>query len=248
MLPPRIYDLLASCTTDTPFFPPTLLYNEGWLVRLIVDWFAQHPLQHHPLSFLSKTRWFSEALIPSAFLPRYRGDKLAESRTHVDAAIGHFCVGSKGKADLELLPNATHFVVLEAKMASGLSSNVRNANYFDQAARNVACIAEVLRRANRSPAVFSALGFYVLAPQSQIVQGVFAQDMQRDAIQQKVERRVREYEGVQNEWYSRWFSPTFKHMNIDVLSWESILGTIQQHDPTSGSGLTDFYKRCVTFN
>jgi hypothetical protein len=37
--------------------------------------------------------------------------------------------------------------------------------FFDQAARNVACIAEVLRRANRLPQEAPCLGFYVLAPE-----------------------------------------------------------------------------------
>ncbi len=36
-------------------------------------------------------------------------------------------------------------------MFSKLSSGVKNANYYNQAARNVACIAEVLRRGNKKP-------------------------------------------------------------------------------------------------
>lgn len=58
-----------------------------------------------------------------AFLPRFRGDPLGESQTNADSVIGHFIIGSKGKTDLKLIPDATHFVVLEAKLYSGLSGN-----------------------------------------------------------------------------------------------------------------------------
>src|SRR5688572_11739872 len=132
MLLERVHALLDTCTTDAPLFPPTQLYNEGWLLRLILDWYATHPGTNSPLMFSAQARWFSEALLPSAFLPRYRGDQLAESRTHADGVIGHFTIGHRGKADLSLTSSAIQLVVCEAKMFSGLSSNVKNASYFDQ--------------------------------------------------------------------------------------------------------------------
>lgn len=74
-----IQEMLDAAASEWPLFPPTLLYNEGWLLRLTLAWFAAHPGQAHPLSFSTAARWFSEALLPSAFLPRYRADKLAEN-------------------------------------------------------------------------------------------------------------------------------------------------------------------------
>ena len=139
----RIYALLETCTSDIPIFPPTLLYNEGWLLRLILDWFSVHQVSNFPLAFSDKARWFSEALLPSAFLAHKRGDRLAESSTHSDGIIGHFEIGKRGKTDLVLWDNATQLVLLEAKILSHLSSGVKNVKYFDQAARNVACIAEI---------------------------------------------------------------------------------------------------------
>ncbi len=53
--------------------------------------------------------WISEALLPSSFLPRFRSDLLAESRTHADGIIGHIAIGKHGKADVELLANDAHF-------------------------------------------------------------------------------------------------------------------------------------------
>ena len=77
---------------------------------------------------------------------------MGQGRTHVDGVIGHIQVGDKDKAGLTLRHDAEQFVVLEAKLFSPLSAGVRRAATFDQAARNVACIAEVLFRAHRHPA------------------------------------------------------------------------------------------------
>jgi hypothetical protein len=77
-------------------------------------------------------------------------------------------IGSKGKTDLEVKRDARYFIVLESKLYSGYTKGVTDAEYYDQAARNVACIAGVLRQAGRKPEPISQPGFYLLAPQNQI--------------------------------------------------------------------------------
>ena len=155
-------ELLSKFDPEAQNFPPTDLFSEGWLLRLVVDWFSRSEISDHPLSLPKDGHWFSEARLPSAFLKRFNGDPLAETHTNADSVIGQFKIGSKGKTDLELIPNATHLVILEAKLFSGLSKGVKNAPYFDQAARNVACIAEVLKRGDCHPDSFTQLGFYCL--------------------------------------------------------------------------------------
>ena len=151
MITGRIKAMLEACEAGDPSFPPNVLFNEGWLLRIILDWFERHGGDRYPLSPLPGARWFSEAWLPSAFLPRYRGDRLAESRTHADGVLGHFTIGDPGTAGLNLLPDARQLVVIEGKLFNRLSAGVKNAPYYDQAARSVACIAEVLRRAGREP-------------------------------------------------------------------------------------------------
>lgn len=34
--------LLERCGTDNPVMPPTELFNEGWMFRLVLDWFDRH--------------------------------------------------------------------------------------------------------------------------------------------------------------------------------------------------------------
>lgn len=241
-------NLLSNIDHDIPNFPPTDLYSEGWLLRLVVDWFSKSGVPDHPLSFPKDGHWFSEARLHSAFLPRFMGDPLAESHTNADGVIGHFVIGSKGKTDLELTPDASHFVVLEAKMYSELSKGVKNAKYYDQAARNVACTAEVLRRADRKPQSFSQLGFYVLAPEDQIKSRTFSRQLDKQSIKAKVDRRISAYDGKRDQWFKEWFKPTLESIDVRSLSWEAILDAIKERDSKTGDSLREYYSHCMTFN
>jgi hypothetical protein len=175
-------------------FPPTDLYNEGWMLRLVLDWFDRNRDVEFDLKLVDNAKWYSEALLPSHFLARKRGDRLAESWTHADGVIGHFEIGANGAGDLSLPTTARQFVVTEAKMFSKLSSGVTNARYYNQAARNVACIAEVTKRAGISPDSLVGVGFYVIAPKSRIDEGVFSDQMNLGHIKDTVYRRIAEYE------------------------------------------------------
>ena len=164
----------------------------------------------HDLAFATTDKWYSEALLPSAFLPRVRCDTLAESWTHADGVIGDFVIGADREGDLSLVEGAFRILVTEAKMFSKLSSGVKNASYFNQAARNVACIAEVICRAQISPSSLETIGFFVIAPESQINDGVFAEHMAPERIRSIVSRRVSEIKSQKktNGWkiglFQRW--------------------------------------------
>ena len=227
---------------DEPDSPirPTEVFNEGWMLRLTLDWMAAEGRPGHPLSFAEGARWSSEALLPSSFLQRHRGDPLAEGWTNADGCIGHY-VQQRPRGDLSLLPDATQFVVIEAKMSSSLSSGTKNAPGFDQAARNVACIAEVLRLASRVPDEMSSLAFLVTAPQAQIEAGIFGDLVTERSIQGKVMERAASYSGERDEWLHEWFEPVLESLHIELLSWESLLVGAPE-------ALTEFYARCLTYN
>ena len=239
--------MLRSASGNQPLFPRTLLYNEGWLLRLVLDWFASHSIPDHPLAFAAEASWFSEALLPSPFLARFRGDELAESWTHADGVIGHFKIGEGGKADLKLRTVAKQLLVLEAKIFSSLSAGVTYATYYDQAARNVACIAELLHRAKRPPSEMVSLGFYLLAPSSQIERGVFSKVVNKKSILKKVSRRVQSYEGERERWYEEWFRPTWEMLDIQCLSWEEVITAIKKCDSSAGASIDLFYDFCLSF-
>jgi hypothetical protein len=248
MITERIKSMLEACEAGEPSFPPTVLFNENWLLRVVIDWFARHGGDRYPMSPLPGARWFSEAWLPSAFLPRYRGDRLAESRTHADGVIGHFAIGDPGTAGHALLPDAQQFVVLEGKLFNRLSAGVKNAPYYDQAARSIACVAETLRRAGRDPEGMDNLAFLIIAPQARIDDGVFVWDTAPDAIGRKVHRRVEDYAGERDAWFRDWFEPTLRRIDVRCLSWEDVIETISFHCPISGQFIDSFYGKCLRFN
>lgn len=248
MITERIKAMLDACEAGQPAFPPSLLFNEGWLLRIVLDWFSRHGGDRYPLSPRPGGRWFSEAWLPSAFLPRYRGDRLAESRSHADGVLGHFAIGDPGTAGLTLLPDARQLVVFEAKLFARLSAGVKNAPFYDQAARTVACMAEVLRRAGRSPEEMDDLALLILAPRARIDDGVFAWDASPESIYRKVRRRVEDYAGQRDAWFLEAFVPACRGIEVRCLAWEEIVEVIAFHQPESGQLIDSFYGRCLHFN
>jgi hypothetical protein len=147
----RITKLLEKCGTPTGVVPPTELYNEGWMLRLVLDWFASHSDGTHALSFLPGSRWFSEAQLPSAFLPRTRPDDKASIR------------------------------------------------------------AKVSRRV----------------------------EVYRDSSEDYGTRAV---------WLNDWCLPVLDRIEIEALSWESIVTFIGSADQSAGRDISAFYEKCLAFN
>ena len=218
------------------------------MLRLVLEWFSSNRTSDHAFSFDADARWFSEALLASTFLPRYRGDKYAEGYTHADGVIGHFEIGIEAQANLSLLPDATSFKVVEAKMFSKLSKGTTHAPRYNQAARNVACMAEILRLADCKPSDLSALGFYVLAPKEQIEAGVFKGQIGRASVEKTVKDRVENYDQPKGEWFEAWFLPTLQSIKLKCISWEETTEFIGAHEPTYGHDLSEFYSHCLRFN
>jgi len=246
-----VYSLLDTAATSEARFPPTLLYNEGWLLRLVLS-AAEQGVPCLPFTLHSGTRWFSEALLASAFLARYRGDGLAEAYTHADGVIGHFRFAPESKAGLTLDPTGSQFAVLEAKVFSALSKGTTRAPEFDQAARNVACMAETIQRAGAPVDAWNCLAFCVLAPRQQIEAGVFAPLLTKDSIREKILARIDAYEDDKrvelDSWYADWVSKVLDRIEIHCLSWETIIDSICSHDEALGEGLREFYSLTLQFN
>ena len=240
--------LISSFDPAQPNFRPTELYNESWLIKIVLDQASEINDQDYGLIFMPGSTWFSEGLLPTAFKKRFSGDIFSESRTNADGVIGHIQVGKKGKADLELDENASQFTVVEAKIGSPLSKGTSNAKYFDQAARNVACMAETIARAGLDPASLNRLEFVVLAPQSSIDQGTFSKELDLESIQSKVKKRANAYEGELDNWYFNHFKPTLNCITVKSLSWESALEWISRHKPELDQELKAFYDECLKYN
>jgi hypothetical protein len=241
----RVAHLLNRCGDDTRVLPPTALFNEGWMLRLVLDWAERHPRAISALQFDDGSRWYSEPLLGSRFKPRRRGDTAGEGFTHADGVIGHFRVRDN-RGDIELLPNARQLTVIEAKMASGLSAGTKYAPEFNQAARNVACMAHLVSEANIDPATMQ-LRFVVLAPEKRIAEGVFAAAA-IDAICETVARRAAAFDEAAQAWCDSCFKPVATRCTIETVSWEHILDEIEAVDSEAASGLRAFYAQALRHN
>ena len=242
-----ISKMLELAHTDAAVFPPTILYNEGWMLRILLS-LQSEGKRGLPFTFLPGARWFSEALIDSPFLHRMRGDPLAEGLTHLDGAIGHFDIRDGTKAGLVLRADSKQFVAIEAKMFSTLSKGTTNAPDYDQAARTVACIAWTIKQSNRTIEDFESLGFYVIAPHVQITSQTFSVQTNKHSIREKVERRINAYSGDYEKqskmkvWHDDFFIPTLERIDIRCVPWETVMEKIG--DPA----IRKFYSRCLEFS
>jgi hypothetical protein len=244
----RIHTLIDAVESEPHCFPPTLVYNEGWMLRLVLDWFQSHCLPDHVLDFRPEATWYSESLLPTPFKARYRGDPRAEARTHADGIFGHISIGLVAKADAELLSDATQFVVTEAKIHSSLSKGIRNAPTYDQAARSVACIAQVLTQANLRPSQLQSLAFVVIAPERRIIGGAITVKLDKKSIEAKVRLRVETFASELDVWWEEWFVPTLEAIQVEVISWESLIDDITTVDEPASRELMAFYERCLKYN
>lgn len=246
---PLIAKLLGSSGSAESHLPPTILYNEGWLLRLVLS-AASAGIPCLPFRFAEGARWFSEALLYSAFLSRHRGDNLAEAWTHADGVVGHFGFLPNRKGGLTLDRSGSQFVVLEAKVFSPLSKGTTRAPEFDQAARNVACMAETLRRCERPMQQWNCLGFYILAPKEQIDAGLFTIEASTNSIKTKIASRIKAYEPREHldKWNREWVSLLLERLRLACLDWESIIEIIHRYDRNLGEGLRHFYNLTLDYN
>ena len=243
--------LLRSLDTSKAIAPGTLLYNEGWLLRLALS-AAARGVPCLPFSFVSGSRWFSEALLCSAFLPRFRGDRLAEQYTHADAAIGDFNFRDT-KSGLVLGAQCRQFVVCEAKIFSPLSAGTKRAPSYNQAARNVGCMAETLRRNGRPLDTYQHVSFCVFAPGAQISAGTFAEQVAKANISDRLAERVESYRGEREfprlgEWLKEWAFPLLEKIDLVCCDWESVIQQIASTDRNLGEALQRFYDSCLKYN
>lgn len=261
-IPERLMRILRTCEADEGSrFPPTEIFNEGWMLRLVLDATQSLGLQKQQLGFVDDAKWYSEALMSSPFRPRAKADPLAEGFTNADAVIGDFEFRATTKAGLWLSPGCRQFVVVEAKMFSNLSLGTKNAPAYNQAARNVACMAAAIAQSARSSADFESLGFFVIAPKPERRRPGFSNletSVDPDAIRLAVDQRIAAYAAggrpetaELREWEAAHFIPLVDSLaergRLAVLSWEDCIEHIGVADPLAGAELERFYDRCLTY-
>lgn len=265
MIPESLFHLMDSCKNeDTRRFPATHIFNEGWLLRLILDAFQTLGIENHPLQFLEGANWFSESRLSTPF-EHSNKHKLGENATRADGVIGHFSFRKSTKAGLELKSDASQFIVIEAKMFSPISPGVKNEPGYHQVARNLACMAQTIYKSECDIKDFDSLGFFVLAPEQvrTKLEACFSQEPRPEKnyfpIRDIIHRRIAKYESHErpeveqlHPWELKAFLPLMDHLEqtkmIGFLAWEDCIEAIKLANPTKGNELQLFYKQSRDHN
>lgn len=244
----RVSQLLETTDRAHRNFPPTTLFNETWMLRLVVDWYARNRPEGGLLTPAPEARWYSEALLPSRFL---RG-AVNEGYTNADAVIGHFdLVGERG--DIALRDGAAQFVVVEAKMGSPLSAGTKNAPTFNQAARNVACMINMIDPQGTNPSTPIDSRFVVIAPENRLdrrMRELLTSSALISAISDRAAIRSDAHRDADQAWARDAVNGRLSSGKVvaECRSWESVLDEIASHDTGGAEELSRFYRSCLEHN
>ncbi|HVN97116.1 MAG TPA: hypothetical protein VMT62_11855 [Syntrophorhabdaceae bacterium] len=236
-----VASILGRCHDSTTNISPTILYSEGWMTRLLVAVSIDAGIHFQDIDFSRIQNWYSEGLLSSPFLPRTRTDRLAEGYTHTDMALGDFTVDSSVRGDISITGSEGIFGVIEAKMGSRLSPGTKHVPVYNQASRNLACIAfNTLSTRHR-------IFFIVAAPEKKIEEHEMRKQVDMKVMLAQIANRFDLYErqspvyALKEEVLRR-----AGQCVCSVISYESWLERLGPHG--SYSPLVEFKERCYAFN
>ncbi len=210
------------------------VYNETWLLRLVLAYMHDYDGDITTSNDKEKTtlcrirnavrnRWISEGGLPPVFDD--------EGTTWTDAILGDVSYDEKTKRGIKLAGGSrTGVVVVEAKMGSALSRGTTHHPEYNQAARNIACLAQLvkgdLNLAEKS-------SFVVLAPQKKL-----ADWMKAGYCPQRL---IVEARNAIDESHSCLLAAEEKIIDNSIaMSWEDVINSMR------GDGiedLKDFYRK-----
>jgi len=185
-----IVDIIKTIDTENPGINPTVIYNEGWMTRLLVYESIQEKIQLSDIDFGKISNWTSEALISSPFV---KANTHREGYTHADMALGDFSVNFNERGEIIVPKNAKVFGIIEAKMGSNLSQGTTHFKDYNQASRNLACIA------SNTCDINCKIFFYVAAPEKKISEHEIKKQIDLRIMIDQIVFRFKEYS---DDYYS----------------------------------------------
>jgi hypothetical protein len=225
-------------------FPGTLIFNEGWLLRLVLkEWLAGSGASRFGfLPFPEGVNAYSEGQLYTPFKAR-RGahNKLAESHTRIDGIVGDFSI-SGTKSGVVLKPDLRYVAAFEAKLYAPIGRGVTNAPWYDQVSRTAACLINSILLAE--PRGTYAAHLAVLYPEDN--HDIDPNLYTKDYVQRQITRRVQGFlktgePGDAVERFAGGWKDVLQRLHVWFFTWEDVLGDI-------GSGeLRGFYDRCKGF-
>ncbi|WP_298327427.1 hypothetical protein [uncultured Dokdonia sp.] len=234
-----ISEIIKTMNNTSSSVNPTAIYNEGWMTRMLMYYSVKEKLNFKGIDFTNKG-WTSEALISSPFVSAKSN---REGYTHPDIAIGDFKIdySVSGKLDIK---DANEFGIIEAKMKSPLSRGTKNAKDFNQASRNVACIAH---NTTEECNTF----FYIVLPESKRNHkkrdGTTIIDLvNRDTIRKQITERIKSHNNTNQDQLDDNLIERAKQCKVDVFTYEEWIKAF--NDIKIKEELNEFYNNCKIHN
>ena len=232
----EIFEIIRSIETQKIHLNPTEIYNEGWMVRLLVHKSIEENKCINGIDFSKIVNWTSEGLISSPFI---RAPKDREGYTHADIAVGDFKIDYQNRGEIMIADNASIFGIIEAKMKSNLSQGTKYAKDYNQASRNIACILS-----NTTSAMDTF--FCVAAPNDYILKHELKDQIEIKNIYNQVEKRFSYYDDnfkKQNE--ANEILKRIKAFNCFTISYETWIDFFENDTKNI---LLDFYDKARKWN
>jgi len=232
---------------DTPkyLFPETLIFNEGWLLRLVLkEWLARSESSGFSfLPFPEGVTAYSEGQLYTPFRARFRGDKLAEAHTHVDGIVGDFTVIDT-KSGIVLKSDFRYIAAFEAKLYAPIDRGVTNAPWYDQVSRAAACLINSILLARPRGSYVGHLVVLYAADNHRIEPNLYT----KDYVERQITRRVDGFlkSGEPSEavagFERGWREVLHHNLQIHFHPWDEALEYIGSRD------LQGFYIDCKRAN
>jgi len=232
--------------TESPecLFAEILIFNEGWLLRSALrEWMMSS--RNSALGFLPFPRGvkvYSEGQLYTPFKARYRGDKRAESHTHVDGVVGDFSIADT-KSGVRLNRDFRYIAVFETKLYSPIAGGTKNAPHFDQVSRTAACLINSILMAGSSTGYHAHLVILYASDNHRIDPTAYS----KASIENQIATRVDAFmetetpDDLIRRFATEWRS-VLENLQIWFVTWEDVLADIGSQD------LDQFYSLCKRFN
>ncbi len=232
----KFYEEMLKCQITN--INPTIIYNEGWMTRILVEYSVEYGISINELNFGDINNWTSEGSLSSPFLKT----KIKKERhTRTDIAFGDFDINYEERSEI-MVKNGKIFGVIEAKMGSKLSKGTTNAKNYNQASRNAVCIANNIID-------FNCESFFILvAPKSKVKQRKLNMHIEKSNILDQVKNRFKGYDNafLQNHNYLK-IIKKIENMKIFIVTYEEWIEKFSNHTELK-QDLQEFYNKCKKWN
>lgn len=194
------------------------------------------------LPFPQGIKVYSEGQLYTPFKARYRGDKRAESHTHVDGIVGDFSIVGT-KSGVRLNRDFKYTAVFEAKLYSPIAGGTKNAPHFDQVSRTAACLINSILMAGSRTDYRAHLVILYARDNHRIDPTMYS----KVYIENQIATRVNAYMETETpddsirSFAAGWRS-VLENVQIWFVTWEDTLADIRSQD------LDQFYSLCKRFN